>query len=93
MLYCDKSQRIVSVSAFLLSAAKEKPETGDKLFAENARAGQNTGAILQVEENPESGYDALAVIQIADTESKLFLNDSAGPEVTVKALPYSFETN
>ncbi len=74
-------------------AAKEKPETGDKLFAENARAGQNTGAILQVEENPESGYDALAVIQIADTESKLFLNDADGPAVSIETLPYSFETN
>ncbi len=68
---------------------EEKPNTGDKLFAENARAGQNTGAILQVEKNPESGYDALAVIQIADTESALFLNDANGPAVTVKTLPYS----
>ena len=68
---------------------EEKPNTGDKLFAENARAGQNTGAILQLEKNPESGYDALAVIQIADTESALFLNDANGPAVTVKTLPYS----
>lgn len=67
-----------------------KPNTGDKLFAENARAGQNTGAIISVEKNPESGYDALAVIQIADTESRLFLNDANGAELTVKDLPYSF---
>ena len=69
-----------------------KPETGDKLFAENARAGQNTGALISVENNPESGYDALAVIQIADAESKLFLNDANGPVVTVKELPYSFDS-
>ncbi len=69
-----------------------KPETGDKLFAENARAGQNTGAIISVEKNPESGYDALAVIQIADTGSKLFLNDENGPVVTVKELPYDFDS-
>ena len=68
-----------------------KPETGDKLFAESARAGQNTGAIVSVEKNPESGYDALAVIQIADIESKLFLNDANGPVVSVKQLPYTFE--
>ncbi len=68
-----------------------RPENGDKLFAENARAGQNTGAIIQVENNPVSGYDALAVIQIADTGSKLFLHDADGPAVTVKELPYSFE--
>jgi len=71
---------------------ENKPETGDKLFAENARAGQNTGTIISVEKNPESGYDALAVIQIADTESKLFLNDADGPAVTVKELPYSFDS-
>ncbi len=68
----------------------KKPQTGDKLFAENARTGQNTGAIISVEKNPESGYDALAVIQIADTESKLFLNDANGPAVTIKDLPYDF---
>ena len=71
----------------------KKPETGDKLFAENARAGQNTGAIISVEKNPESGYDALAVIQIADTESKLFLNDANGPVVSIKQLPYTFESS
>lgn len=71
-------------------ASEDKPETGDKLFAENAKAGQNTGMIIQAEKNPESGYDALAVLQIADTESNLFLNDADGPVVTVKELPYSF---
>ena len=45
-----------------------------------------------VEKNPESGYDALAVIQIADTGSKLFLNDADGPAITVKELPYGFDT-
>jgi len=68
-----------------------KPNNGDKLFAENARAGQNTGAIIQVEKNPDSGYDALAVIQIADTDAQLFLNDADGPKITLKELPYSFE--
>jgi len=71
--------------------SKDKPAAGDKLFAENARAGQNTGMIIQAENNPESGYDALAVIQIADTESKLFLNDADGAAVTVMKLPYAFE--
>lgn len=67
----------------------KKPDNGDKLFAENARAGQNTGAIIQVEKNPESGYDALAVIQVADIQTNLFLHDADGPKVTVKELPYS----
>lgn len=70
---------------------EDKPQAGDKLFAENARAGQNTGSIIMTEKNPESGYDALAVIQIADTGSKLFLNGADGPAVSVGELPYSFE--
>ena len=73
-------------------ATENKPKAGDKLFAENARAGQNTGAIIEAGKNPESGYDALAVIQIADTESNLFLNDAVGPVVTVKELPYRFDS-
>ncbi|GMR00821.1 MAG: folate-binding protein YgfZ [Gammaproteobacteria bacterium] len=74
-------------------ASEDKPAAGDKLFAENARAGQNTGMIIQAEKNPESGYDALAVIQIADTGSNLFLNDAEGPVVTMKELPYTFESS
>jgi len=73
-------------------ASEEQPKAGDKLFAENARAGQNTGTIVLTEKNPQSGYDALAVIQIADTESKLFLNGADGPAVSIGKLPYSFET-
>lgn len=73
--------------------SEDKPAAGDKLFAENARAGQNTGMIIQAEKNPQSGYDALAVIQIADTESKLFLNDEDGPVVSVKELPYKLESS
>jgi folate-binding protein YgfZ len=69
-----------------------RPGSGDKLFAEDAKAGQNTGAIIQAEKNPESGYDALAVLQIADTDSRLFLNNADGPVVTVRELPYSFDT-
>jgi folate-binding protein YgfZ len=74
-------------------ASEDRPAAGNKLFAENARAGQNTGMIIQAEKNPESGYDALAVIQIADTESNLFLGDADGPVVTVKELPYAFESS
>jgi len=71
--------------------SEDKPASGDKLFAEDARAGQNTGMIIQAEKNPQAGYDALAVIQTADIESKLFLNDADGAVVTVKTLPYAFE--
>jgi folate-binding Fe-S cluster repair protein YgfZ len=73
-------------------ATEDQPKTGDKLFAENARAGQNTGAVIMTEKNPKSGYDALAVIQIADTDSKLFLSSADGPVVTIKELPYSLNS-
>ncbi len=69
----------------------KKPDNGDKLFAENARAGQNTGAIIQAEKNPESGYDALAIIQTADIQTNLFLHDADGPKVTIEELPYSLD--
>jgi folate-binding protein YgfZ len=70
---------------------ENRPNAGDTLFAENAKAGKNTGMIIQSEKNPESGYDALAVIQIADSEGKLSLGDAEGPAVTVKELPYSLD--
>lgn len=73
-------------------ATDDKPKNGDKLFTENARTGQNTGAIISSEKNPESGYDALAVIQVSEATSELFLNNADGPNVTVKELPYTFES-
>lgn len=72
--------------------SETKPANGDKLFAENATAGQNTGAIIQSEKNPESGYDALAVIQIADAQANLFVHDADGPKVTIEELPYGLDT-
>jgi len=67
------------------------PRPGDKIFTENASAGQNSGIIMDAEINPESGFDALAVLQIADIKLKLQLNNPAGPVISVEDLPGSFE--
>ena len=68
-----------------------KPLNGETLFAEDARAGQNTGAIIMSAASPEGGYEALAVIQLADAESRLHLHNAEGPLVTVGELPYGLE--
>lgn len=67
------------------------PQAGDKVLAENARSGQNTGMLISAQPNPDGGYDALSVLQIADAQSALTLLDENGPSITVKILPYSFE--
>jgi len=69
------------------------PQAGDKVFAEHARAGQNTGMLISAQPNPNGGYDALSVLQIADAQSSLTLLDENGPTITVETLPYSFEKN
>ena len=67
------------------------PQSGDPVFAENASAGQNTGMLIDAQVNPDGGYDALAVLQIADSQARLKLHDSNGPVIHVEALPYSLE--
>ena len=70
----------------------EAPKAGDKIFAENTTAGSGTGTIVSAELNAEGVYEALAVIQIADAESKtLQLHDAEGPVIKILELPYSFE--
>jgi len=71
----------------------QTPQAGDKVFAENARAGQNTGMLISAQPSPNGGYDALSVLQIADAQSALTLLDENGSAITVKPLPYSFETD
>lgn len=68
-----------------------KPENGEHLYAENAKAGQNTGAVIVSAANPEGGYEALAVIQLADAKGRLHLHDAEGPVVTLGELPYALD--
>ncbi len=65
---------------------------GDKLFSKDSKSGQGTGQIVNAQTDPDGGYIALAVINIADAEAgKLQLHDETGPMVTVQSLPYSVE--
>lgn len=69
----------------------EAPAPGDSLFSEATTAGSGTGSIVSAQQSPTGGYEALAVIQIADAENQpLRLHDVDGPEIEVLDLPYSF---
>jgi len=72
------------------------PIPGEKLFARDSSAGKDTGAIVNARLNSDGSVDALAVIQIADAESvdgRLMLGGAEDAEVSVLALPYSFEVS
>ncbi len=71
----------------------QPPQPGDKVFAKDARAGQNTGMLVDAQINPKGGYDALAVLQIADAKSTLFLHDIDGMPITTGTLPYPLNSD
>ena len=76
----------------ILIETNEAPKAGDNIFSENTTAGSGTGTIVSAELNADGNYEALAVIQIADTESQILqLHDASGPVVKILELPYSFE--
>lgn len=70
----------------------EPVQPADKLFAANSDTAQGTGQIVSAQPDPDGGYMALAVINIADTESgQLRLHNESGPAVTLQDLPYQIE--
>ncbi len=75
----------------IAASPDSQPRSGDKVFAKNATAGQNTGMLIDAQAAPGGGYSALAVLQIADAESELSLHDINGPAITLESLPYSFD--
>ena len=70
----------------------DEVKAGDTLFSANSTSGQGTGTIVDAQPDVvEGGYEALAVINISDTENgKLQLHDENGPEIELRELPYSF---
>jgi folate-binding protein YgfZ len=71
----------------------EQPVPGDSLFAKESKGGSNTGTIVNAQQSPAGGYEALAVIQITDAENQpLRLHNADGPEIEVLELPYSLNT-
>ncbi len=70
----------------------EPVNPADKLFAANSNTAQGTGQIVSAQPDPDGGYVALAVINIADTaNSQLKLHNETGPAVTLQDLPYQIE--
>lgn len=69
-------------------------QAGDSLFSADTTSGQGTGTIVDAQPDVnEGGYEALAVINIADAENnQLKLHDENGPNIVLKELPYSVET-
>lgn len=69
-----------------------KVSPGDKLFSKDSTSGQGPGQIVSAQPDSESGYSALAVINISDAEAgSLQLEDENGPSITVLDLPYQIE--
>lgn len=70
----------------------EPVQPADKLFAANSDTAQGTGQIVSAQPDPDGGYMALAVINIADTENgQLKLHNENGPAVSLQDLPYQIE--
>jgi len=73
-------------------ATNDAVNAGDKLFSKDSKSGQGTGQIVNAQPDSNGGYDALAVIDIADAEAgQLQLHDENGPAITVQPLPYSLD--
>jgi len=78
---------------FRINIQTDKPvKPGDKLFSKESTSGQGPGQIVSAQPDSESGYSALAVINISDAEANLLqLEDENGPSITVLDLPYQIE--
>ena len=64
---------------------------GEALFCPESTSGQGTGNIVFAAPSSDKGTEALAVIQISESENlNLRLNDANGAEVKVLELPYEF---
>ncbi|MGD8497554.1 MAG: folate-binding protein [Chromatiales bacterium] len=68
------------------------PRPGDEIFA-SSDASQSVGRIVDAQAHPEGGIAALAVLQIDSAEQgHLQLGSADGPPLSVKKLPYPFES-
>lgn len=73
-------------------ATDDQVNPGDKLFSKESTSGQGPGQIVSAQQDSESGFSALAVINISDAEAgSLQLHDENGPAISVLDLPYTIE--
>jgi folate-binding protein YgfZ len=71
-------------------AADTPPSPGDALYTPQDST-QTAGQLVDARPHPDSGYAALAVLQISAAEAgDLHLGTSDGPAFTLEALPYAF---
>lgn len=71
--------------------AGERPAPGTEVFPA-AGAAQAVGRLVDAAPAPGGGFDALAVVQIANAEADaLHLADAAGPRLTLRPLPYPYD--
>ena len=86
MQYLGKAKRRMFHIQFNTS---ETVKPGDRLYAADSTSGQGPGTIVDAQANADGSYEALAVINIADTEKPgLKLHDENGADIVIKELPY-----
>lgn len=69
----------------------EHVQPGTPLFSPDTTSGQGTGNIVIAAPSSDKGTEALAVIQISETENtNLKLGDANGPEIKILEIPYEF---
>lgn len=72
-------------------AAGERPAPGTEVFPATGGE-QAVGRLVDAAPSPEGGFEALAVVQIADAESDaLHLAGPAGARLTLRPLPYAYD--
>jgi hypothetical protein len=64
---------------------------GDTLFSNSAEHEKSAGIVVNAEAAPDSGFDALVMVQIPCFEANdIHLIDAAGEKLHFRELPYSF---
>ncbi len=93
---CYPGQEVIARSRYLgqvkrrmfLVNSSERAAEGDALYSE-AFGDQASGLIINSQESPDGGYDALAVVQTSDRDQgSVRLKSPRGPEVRFLAMPY-----
>ena len=64
---------------------------GQALFSPGSTSGQGTGNIVMASPSSDQGTEALAVIQVSESDrTDLRLNDANGAEIEILEIPYEF---
>ena len=72
----------------------QKPAAGDELFSHSAEHGKAAGMVVDAQPAPESGFDALVMVQIPCFEADdIYLKESSDAKLNFHPLPYSFKAD